>query len=245
MPIGVQQTLLSERAPAGNDANTILLLHCDGVNGSTSFPDAASPASPNTVTPHGNAKVSTAQSEFGGASFAGDGTAVSGLTVAPAANFNFGATAFTFDFWFRLNATSPTFYLVEKANGGVAPFWGPLQIIANSDGAGKLTFYLSSTGTSWDITPSGIIGATAVTANTWNHYALVRNGNVFTAYLNGAANGTVTSSASLASNTCPLAIGGISDFTATYPFNGFIDEFRVSKNARWTAPFTPPAAPYS
>ena len=40
-----------------------LLLHCDGTNGSTSFPDSATPA--NTLTANGSAQVTTTGPKFG------------------------------------------------------------------------------------------------------------------------------------------------------------------------------------
>ncbi len=50
----------------GLDANTKLLLHCNGVDGSTTFTD--SETTPKTVTVQGSAQIDTAQSKFGGAS---------------------------------------------------------------------------------------------------------------------------------------------------------------------------------
>src|ERR1041384_2274292 len=51
---------------AGIDSNTILCLHMDGVNNSTTFTDSSQ--SPHTFTAYSGAKISTAQSVFGGAS---------------------------------------------------------------------------------------------------------------------------------------------------------------------------------
>ena len=50
----------------GLDANTKLLLHYNGADGSTTFTD--SETTPKTVTAHGSVQIDTAQSKFGGAS---------------------------------------------------------------------------------------------------------------------------------------------------------------------------------
>lgn len=50
----------------GLDANTKLLLHYNGADGSTTFTD--SETTPKTVTPHGSVQIDTAQFKFGGAS---------------------------------------------------------------------------------------------------------------------------------------------------------------------------------
>jgi hypothetical protein len=52
--------------------NVSLLLHGNGTNGSTTITDNS--PTPKTVTAVGNAQISTAQSKFGGASIAFDGT---------------------------------------------------------------------------------------------------------------------------------------------------------------------------
>ncbi|NDD68140.1 MAG: hypothetical protein EBZ29_01750, partial [Synechococcaceae bacterium WB9_4xC_028] len=49
-----------------NYSNVSLLLNGNGTNGSTAFADSSSYS--HTVTPVGNAQISTAQSKFGGAS---------------------------------------------------------------------------------------------------------------------------------------------------------------------------------
>jgi hypothetical protein len=80
-------------------ANVSLLLHMDGSNGSTTFPDSSSNGL--TVTRYGNAQISTAQSKFGGASAYFDGAG--DYLELPNPNTAIGAVAgdFTIECWVR------------------------------------------------------------------------------------------------------------------------------------------------
>ena len=63
----------SEKTPVDPQFGSVsLLLHGDGANGSTTIVDSS--PTPKTVTAFGDAQISTAQSKFGGASIAFDGT---------------------------------------------------------------------------------------------------------------------------------------------------------------------------
>jgi hypothetical protein len=75
----------------------------DGADNSTTFTDSSPTA--HTVTRSGDAKISTTQSQFGGASAYFDGTG-DYLTVANSEAFNFGSGDFTIDCWIRPAAVS-------------------------------------------------------------------------------------------------------------------------------------------
>jgi hypothetical protein len=80
---------------------------------------------------------------------------------------------------------------------------------------------------------------------TWYHVALVRSGNSWYVFQDGSQVGSPrTSSASVADYTGTLYVGSYQG-TALY-FNGWLDEFRVTKGvARWTSNFTPPMSAYA
>jgi hypothetical protein len=216
-------------------ASVSLLLHGDGTNGSTTITDSSS--SPKTVTAVGNAQISTAQSKFGGASIAFDGTG-DWCQIPNNAAFQFGSGDFTIEYWFYPTSLSG---LKQHINPGVSPsnLNNSYAIITNGS---ALLYYLSSAGsTSWNIA-NGVSMGTA-TINTWQHIALVRNGSVFTPYLNGTAGTTTTSAAALFNFTSEIRIG--SEPTGANPFQGYMDEFRITKGvARYTANFTAPTAPF-
>jgi len=107
----------------------------------------------------------------------------------------------------------------------------------------KIEVYADSNGTSnYDIlntlnTPTG-----SVVSGQWTHVAIVRNGNIFQIYLNGIASGSsITSSASIGSNSYNATIGDYKPNLSNYEFNGYISNFRIIKGrALYTENFTPP-----
>jgi len=84
---------------------------------------------------------------------------------------------------------------------------------------------------------------TTAPAGVWRHYAIVRNGNTITWFYHGQPVGSVTTSATFASTTNPILLGGRNVSGApNQMFTGKIDAFRVTKAARYTEAFTPPTA---
>lgn len=210
----------------GNDAFTKLLLHCDGVDGSTAFTDVS--ASAHTVTANGNAQVDTAQSKFGGASALFDGTSDS-LSMAASSDWDLGAVGsgdFTIDFWVRFNVVASQQRLISAGTG-----WELYMASATSIGL----WTAPATQTTWAWTPS---------TGTWYHVALERVTNVLRLYVNGTSLGDGTDR-DMGSASNSLYIGTYVN-GSTGPLNGWMDEIRVSKGiARWTSNFTPPASAYS
>jgi YD repeat-containing protein len=223
----------------GIDFYTRLMLHMDGANGSTTFTDSS--PSLKTVTSYGTAQTSTGQSAFGGASgyFNGSG---SYLSTPDSADWNVGSGDFTIDFWVRVAAVPGTGYNLgifsksrSSSSRGYIAYIGP-----NTQ---NIYAYFWSN----DSTMIANLGSATLPLNTWHHIAIVRSGSNFTLYTDGVASSTATSTAAVQNPTEPLKIGTLYESTITNSyFNGYIDEFRISKGvARWTGDFTPPAAPYA
>jgi len=193
-----------------------------------------------TVTANGSAHIETAQSKFGGASGRFDGTN-SYLSSPDSTDWYFGTGDFTIDFWVRFNAlpTSGSDMRICTQNAGDYNDWW----LAMWNNGGTYTWKFA-TYTLPTNNPIAIPQATTVSVNTWYHVALVRSGNTWYWFQNGNRLGTGASNANPVNDyAAPLAIGGRS---SGFYFNGWIDEFRISKGvAQWTSTFTPPSSPYT
>jgi hypothetical protein len=212
---------LSAPTGSGNDSFTKLLLHADGSNGSTSFPDSSAANKTVTVAQAG-ATVSTTQSMFGGASanFNGAGQ----LTVPLDSDLTFGTGDFTIDFWLNSAGGTP----LELGNYG--GFDGVFI-----QGSGTTIYTYINRGTAQSLT---------ITANTWTHIAVVRSGSTAYGFKDGVQQWSIANSSNIA-GTGGLSVG-CSNWTGSDFLTGYIDELRISKGiARWTAGFTPPSSPYS
>lgn len=73
---------------------------------------------------------------------------------------------------------------------------------------------------------------TVLAVNNWYHVTLVRNGTAYAFYLNGAPDGTPTAASRAIAGTHGVGARGT---TGAYPFDGIIDEFRLSEGVRSAA----------
>jgi len=81
----------------------------------------------------------------------------------------------------------------------------------------------------------------ALSTATWYHLAITRSSGVCRCFINGVKQGSdITNTNDLGGNVA-TQIGNW--YTSpTYPLNGYIDDFRITRGyARYTANFTPPA----
>jgi len=214
---------------AGADANTLLLLHFNGADAATSFPDSSGNSRNGSAV--GNAQIDTAQSRFSGAALLLDG-AGDYVTIADNNVWTFAGN-FTVDCWVRfgdLASIRPIFSHQTNADN-------QYRLYAATGGA--LVFEVLSSGSPL-ITLTSAAGLVGIGG--FYHVAVVRNGNDWAIYLDGepvaAASGAVT----IPNYTSTFRIGA--DGGAVNVMQGWIDEFRVSGVARWTAAFEVPAAPY-
>jgi len=159
------------------------------------------------------------------------------IQITSAAALQFGTGNFTIEFWLNL---------VGQDTNGAAVFNN-----YNSFTTGALGFFAGHTSastTKYEVAVNGTFPAiqsnTAITYNTWNHFAIVRNGNTLTLYINGLADGTYSvSGITLNGVGSYWWLGSAQDAPSNYETNGSISNFRVVKGtAVYTANFTPPTA---
>ena len=222
---------------AGIDQYTKLMLHCNGTDGSTSFPDDSEYI--HTVTANGDAQVDTAQSKFGGASGLFDGTG-DYLSILDSDDWDFGSGDFTIDFWIRRNGSQASYAGVigtEKDlgnNGWIIRFDIGLNLH-------KILFGFYQSG--WVTVQSN----TELSDLIWTHIAVVRNGNTVYLFQGGTQVGSVDVTGKAVNDASNgLVIGRLDTTINNYYFNGHLDEIRISKGiARWTSNFTPPTEEYT
>lgn len=192
-----------------------LLLHGNGADGSTVFVDSS--GSPKTVAPSGNAKISTAQSRFGGSSILLDGTG-DYLTVSPTIDLSVGDFCFEYEVYFTADLTQTP---VLTNRGGGTGFW-----ISSGYSSGLLRLVWQQ----W--TDYGKYTASAETVthtlNTWVPICFERIGDVLTVYSGGVARVTLTTADRPGGGLGVTQIG--QDTGAPGPtLNGYLDEIRLTK----------------
>jgi hypothetical protein len=218
---------------AGIDSFAKLVLHCDGVDASTTFTDSS--LSPKTVTANNSAQIDTAQSKFGGASGLFSVGTLDYLSVPNNTDWNLGAIGsgndWTLDFWIRFNTKTTIMGLIcpqaSAGGNGWQLYWDTSNLALSSDGSTNTVAWNPSTAT-------------------WYHVAIVKSGTTITAYIDGSSIGTFPDRG-MNNDSQNLYIGVQAQPSAgDLYFDGWLDEIRISKGiARWTANFTPPTSAYS
>lgn len=224
--------------PSTGDTSLVkLLLRCDGTGGSQTFTDSSVNA--RGVTAGGNAQISNTIKKYGTGSALFDGI---GDYLVSSASVDFRLTAnFTVECWVYPTTRTqlyPTVFCI--ANGGVFDSTGAIYLYFDHDS--NRNKYIVGVNATW-----GYFGTITPGLNTWNHVAVVRNGNIVSLYVNGVLDGTfsLTSTVYTADPACYVGVEAASKTNFT-EFAGFIDDFRVVKGkAVYTANFTPPTTTLS
>jgi hypothetical protein len=154
------------------------------------------------------------------------------LTVPSNAVFTLGTNNHTIEFWIYQTARSQ--YDTPWNYGGSSTFATNRYYL----NFGTTIALLLGNGGGWGVN----IQPSAPALNAWHHVAIVRNGNVFTLYIDGVSTGTSTYSGSISAQSVVMTIGA--DTGGSAPVTGYISNFRfVNGTAVYTAAFTPPTEP--
>ncbi len=217
-------------------ANTVLQMHMDGTNGSTTFTDQKG----RTCTPSGNAQISTAQSKFGGASALFDGTG-DYVTVTHHKSLNLVAH-FTIELWVKTSQIGRQFAtLVEKDDGSFGT--GSWSLLFNRVTANDGLVYFAQK----EVHSDGsfvVSSTTAINDGNWHHIAVVAIGNNYMIFVDGVLEDQASSNAGFGKHTGNLLIG--KSVFSTREYNGYMDELRILKGvAAYTTDFTPPTSAFA
>lgn len=206
----------------GIDSYTVLMLHLNGTDASTTFTDSSN--NPHTMSYSGQVEIDTAQSKLGGASayVAGDDDWISS---AAHNDWDLGAGDFTIDFWVRFSTVSQAQRLFAIGNSDVSIVFNSSTQTVSVDIMGNTV-----------LTPSW-----SPATNNWYHVALARSGTSLKLYIGGTQLGSTITNSTNIQNSTGLQIGG-----GGGTLLGWLDEVRLSKGiARWTSNFTPPGQEYT
>jgi hypothetical protein len=180
----------------------------------------------------GTVKVSNVTSKFGTGSLFFDGTAGNRLQVSnnvASADFNMGTGDYTVEFWMYSGTPGSQQCLFDFRNADVSG--QGIAINYKTDRA--LVVYMQA----------DRITSSAISANTWTHVAVVRASGTYRLYVNGASAGTWANSDVVAPPVNRPYIGAVNDGTQVY--NGYIDDLRITKFARYTgASFSVPTSAF-
>jgi hypothetical protein len=157
------------------------------------------------------------------------------------------ADLFTVEGWFFLAGAPYT--------GGSNHQFVPLVTGAVSSGSGEFGIYINwaikrlefifKAGNTGD---GSVAGVTVVELNTWYHFAATWDGTTHRGFINGNQEYAIAKSFGWKTAAAPMRLGRSTTYTSSWwsALNGFLDEIRITKGvARYTASFTPPAAPYA
>jgi hypothetical protein len=219
-------------------ANVVLLLHCDGTNGSTTITDSSSRVHvPNATL---NSSLTTAQQKFGTASW-GNSASNGAIQYVDDPDWDFGAGQFTVEAWIRSTGTiSGQQYIFSQFRNSSSTNQAWAVRFNGAAAPGYLDFVYTTNGS----TEVYVSGAYLPPTNTWTHLAVDRDAsNVVRLYADGVVKGSGTAAATIFNSTRPLHIGN--DALQGTGFIGQIDDVRITKGVgRYGGAFTPPTAAF-
>lgn len=237
MPIRAMR--LRNPSVSGGDpffANVVSLLHFNGANGSTTFTDVTG----RSWSRVGNvARISTANSKFGGASLILDSAGDNYISTALSSAFSPGPD-FTCEAWIYRTGSSAQRDEIFVQNGLASAY--SIGLATNASGILQCFIYNSSA------TLFLLVGSSAVPTGQWIHVAMVKSGTTLRLFQGGIQLGTTSLSGSFAGTPIggsPIAAIGNNPSLTDRMFDGYIDDFRFTSGvARYTADFTPPTAQF-
>jgi hypothetical protein len=162
---------------------------------------------------------------------------IQSLSIPSNAALNLGTNNHTIEFWFY--QTSRGQYDTIFTYGSSPPEWTSRSNYFINIGTTQFSAFIGDGSGGF----LAVDGGALITLNTWHHFALVRNGSMFTLYINGASRGTLTSSISIGPQIGSMTFGTWG-LNGADRFRGYITNFRVvNGTAVYTSNFTPPTSP--
>lgn len=220
---------------------TLLLCRFNGANNSTTMVNEAPLPWRDGLSAAGNARLSTAQSKFGGASLYLAGSTTADRVSAPAgANWIGNGKRFMLECQLFMNA--------YNVNGGrIASL---CSASAAWQASGGIHWLLQNTASGiqfawWNGTTYGsLLGTLALSS--WTHVKVYYSGASVYLFIDGALISSAATTMANSSGTPTFCIGAIyGETSSAQAYSGYIDQLQISYGADMdTANFTPPVSEY-
>ena len=172
-----------------------------------------------------------------GGSMSFSGASTSNLSIPNDADFRFGTGNFTIEWFQYLDSTTGSFPRVFS----IGTYAGQSIAVSLEGSSSSRIFYFWGSGAlAFGTISSGL-------NNTWNHFAITRDGTNLKVFRNGTQFGTTrTNSTDFNNTTFALRIGNETSVSSAAAFKGQITDFRWVKGvALYTSNFVVPTAPLS
>ncbi|MCO4783886.1 MAG: hypothetical protein KC646_16275, partial [Candidatus Cloacimonetes bacterium] len=198
-----------------------LQINSNDINGATKFFDSS--GNNHRVNNNNTVTHSIDQKELSNTSYFFD-SSNRYLTISDSDDFTFGTGDFTIEMWLHPKEVSDTTYREQYSHYGGSNYIIRTYIrednfyfqVRNGSGADKV-----------------FISTSAPTKDVWTHVAIVKKGNNYTIYFNGAIKTTQTNAYNLPNISSTLYFG--------WNYDGYADEIRISKGiARYNNAFPKP-----
>jgi hypothetical protein len=210
-------------APPTSTANTELLLNFTngGIFDNTCF---------NTFETVNSAQIDTTVKKYGTGSIEFDGTTDYLYQSFASETLTLGSGDWTIEFWFYLNAlpVSGSFVFLDQRPASTNGIYPTITV----ESTGTLRFFVN--GSNRISSSSG-----AVSGSTWYHLAICKSSGFTKMFLDGTQVGSTYTDNNTYLNSRTV-IGSASYNLGASTVNGFVDDLRISRVARYTTTFTPP-----
>ncbi len=217
----------------------------DGLNGASGgggagrfSTDGGTAIAAHTITAYGNTNHATAETKHGTTSMYFDGTG-DYLSLNDIGTFDWGTDDFTLEYWLHQTASGNyTAYAFGRYDNACTDALAQMSTSTYGGGGDGQSFYNNCDAT--EILTRGDTYGSAI--NEWQHWAMVNDNGDVEIFLNGVSVGSSAgANPDIGSATRGYYIGTWLPPTS-FMFQGYIDDFRVSSNARYTTTFTPPTS---
>jgi len=232
-----------------NDSNTILLINGPQYSNAISNQTVDSSYYGRQVTFNGAANLTQSLTAFGDTAYVLSPMSATNKTgsITVSSGDDIGTRDFTVESWVYLNSSGSNKdinlpngmrgYFVDTRVGSVNN--STRYAFTLHDNA-KIGLYIGGSAT------MSATSSLSISLNQWSHISLVRKDGIANFYINGQKDIASASWASSLNNTVNgMTIGSHAIGTTNFTIDGYIDEFRITPKALYTASFTPSTTRFS